>query len=222
MHNKHWARVNYIANLHLWSLGCFIYLISVALLLYSWSDLWLLTSSGGVFWVQVSRLTASSQPDCRSSGSTSEKTDGWWLSSKPTPNLEVSASYYTTHILCWLGGLMDEEQQQSLFVSSKGCSQPVHFRAKKCTSPSHFSSWLPSSRSVCPWTPHSAGPQVPPDGSRPPRRHRVRHSAAVERSDLWLTVPAVEGHQLLQQVIQFIHSHSQREQQETYWYNNTD
>ena len=72
-----------------------------------------------------------------------------------------------------------------------------------------------SSRSVCPWTPHSAGPQVPPDGSRPPRRHRVRHSAAVERSDLWLTVPAVEGHQLLQQVIQFIHSHNQRERQET-------
>lgn len=62
------------------------------------------------------------------------------------------------------------------------------------------------SRSVCAWAPHPAGPQVPPHGPRPPRRHRVWHPAAVERSNLWLTVPAVEGYQLLQQVSTFIHN----------------
>lgn len=62
------------------------------------------------------------------------------------------------------------------------------------------------SRSVCAWAPHPAGPQVPPHGPRPPRRHRVWHPAAVERSNLWLTVPAVEGYQLLQQVSTFSHN----------------
>lgn len=70
--------------------------------------------------------------------------------------------------------------------------------------------YYPSFRSVCPGTPHSAGPQVPPDAPRPPRGHRVWHSAAVERSDLWLSIPAVEGHQLLQQVSEVIHRHKER------------
>lgn len=67
----------------------------------------------------------------------------------------------------------------------------------------NFASLFLSLRPVCARAPYSAGPQVPPDAPRPPRRHRVWHSAAVERSEFWLSVPAVEGHQLLQQVSQW-------------------
>lgn len=62
---------------------------------------------------------------------------------------------------------------------------------------------LVSCRSVRPGAPHSAWTQVPPDGARPPRRHRVRHPAAVERPDVRLALSAVEGHELLQQVTGF-------------------
>lgn len=80
-----------------------------------------------------------------------------------------------------------------------------------------FSSAFLSIRPVCPWAPHSARPQVPPDASRSPRRHRVWHSAAVECSEFWLSVPAVEGHQLLQQVSQSIRSHRRHGWLKLWW-----
>lgn len=178
------------------------------------TSIWPLTPLAGASCLQVSRLTASSQPDCRSSGSTSEKTDDWWLSSKLMQNSEVSSVHPPQHFICF----GSDRSPYLLVFSLEGVCCRINTtnvlrrlidKENRGLFWCHISKF-PSSRSVCPWTPHSAGPQVPPDGARPPRRHRVWHTAAVERSNLWLTIPAVESHQLLQQVSRFIHSRNQK------------
>lgn len=132
--------------------------------------------------LQASRPTAFSQPGCRSSGSTSEKMVDWWSSSKPMPNSEVSTDLHL-HLL--------RPREKPV--------QTGHLQS--------YSSAFLSIRPVCPWAPHSARLQVPPDAPRSPRRHWVWHSAVVECSEFWLSLPALEGHQLLQQVSQSIRSH---------------
>lgn len=144
-------------------------------------------------WVQNPRQIQRSVHSIRSGHS--------WLRSRKSPHFVAFGSENIQQICVLLLWTNSWRATESFSVK-----QTVFSARKKSISLSNAASIFSFlSRSVCPWTPHSTGPQVPPDGSRPPRRHRVWHSAAVERSNLWLSVPAVEGYQLLQQVSHFTH-----------------